>query len=77
MEQGPYFDPFDAYGLDSDPVPKRLDVLEFASDDMRLVERYAHHRPIHASLEIAMSVARDASGRLWATMTSYVPAPGG
>ena len=24
-ERGPYFDPFDAYGLDSDPVPKKLD----------------------------------------------------
>ena len=23
-ERGPYFDPFDAYGLDSDPVPKKL-----------------------------------------------------
>jgi hypothetical protein len=25
LERGPYFDPFDAYGLDSDPVPKKLD----------------------------------------------------
>jgi SIR2-like domain len=25
LEYGPYFDPFDAYGLDTDPVPKQLD----------------------------------------------------
>lgn len=25
LERGPYFDPFDAYGLDSDLVPKKLD----------------------------------------------------
>jgi len=25
LERGPYFDPFDAFGLDSDPVPKKLD----------------------------------------------------
>lgn len=25
LEQGPYFDPFEPYGLDSDPVPKKLE----------------------------------------------------
>ena len=25
IEPGPYFDPFDAYGLDSDPVPSKID----------------------------------------------------
>jgi hypothetical protein len=24
LERGPYFDPFEAYGLDSDPIPKKL-----------------------------------------------------
>jgi hypothetical protein len=34
MERGPYFDPFDAYGLDNDPVPSKLD-----SDDGSFAKR--------------------------------------
>lgn len=28
FERGPYFDPFEAYGLDSDPIPKKIDPEE-------------------------------------------------
>jgi hypothetical protein len=36
MELGPYFDPFDAYGLDSDPVPAKIDPenSDFAKRDI-------------------------------------------
>jgi hypothetical protein len=36
MEPGPYFDPFEAYGLDSDPVPARIDpeTSDFAKRDI-------------------------------------------
>lgn len=31
IEQGPFFDPFDAYGLDSDPIPKKIDPEDYGA----------------------------------------------
>ncbi len=31
LEQGPYFDPFEAYGLDSDPIPAKVDLKDYGA----------------------------------------------